>query len=72
VRIARFDAPADGVTFLEYFLLAEDVRAELVFPGGRQPPEGSPGEFCAPGRVTIDKDPGTNRSSDGDSPQCRG
>jgi quercetin dioxygenase-like cupin family protein len=34
VRIARFDAQADGVTFLGYFLLAEGVQAELVFPGG--------------------------------------
>lgn len=32
VRIARFDARQDGVTFLGYFLLAENVQAELVFP----------------------------------------
>jgi quercetin dioxygenase-like cupin family protein len=32
VRIARFDALADGVTFLGYFLLPDGVNAELVFP----------------------------------------
>ena len=32
VRIARFDAQEDGVTFLGYFLLAEGVNAELVIP----------------------------------------
>ena len=32
VRIARFDAQRDGVTFLGYFLLAEGVDAGLVFP----------------------------------------
>lgn len=32
VRIARFDAQADGVTFLGYFLLADGMNAELVFP----------------------------------------
>ncbi|WP_084532006.1 cupin domain-containing protein [Nocardia miyunensis] len=32
VRIARFDAREDGVTFLGYFLLADGVNAELVFP----------------------------------------
>jgi quercetin dioxygenase-like cupin family protein len=32
VRIARFDALEDGVTFLGYFLLADGVNAELVFP----------------------------------------
>lgn len=32
VRIARFDAQEDGVTFLGYFLLADGVDAELVFP----------------------------------------
>jgi quercetin dioxygenase-like cupin family protein len=32
VRIARFDAQQDGVTFLGYFLLADGVNAELVFP----------------------------------------
>ncbi|SDL39909.1 cupin domain-containing protein [Nonomuraea jiangxiensis] len=32
VRIARFDAQEDGVTFLGYFLLAGGVNAELVFP----------------------------------------
>lgn len=32
VRIARFDARDDGVTFLGYFLLADGVNAELVFP----------------------------------------
>lgn len=31
-RIARFDAQADGVTFLGYFLLADGVDAGLVFP----------------------------------------
>ncbi|WP_329244817.1 cupin domain-containing protein [Actinoallomurus sp. NBC_01490] len=32
VRIARFDAQEDGVTFLGYFLLADGMDAELVFP----------------------------------------
>ena len=32
VRIARFDARDDGVTFLGYFLLADGMTAELVFP----------------------------------------
>jgi quercetin dioxygenase-like cupin family protein len=32
VRIARFDAQEHGVTFLGYFLLADGVNAELVFP----------------------------------------
>lgn len=32
VRIARFDAREDGVTFLGYFLLAEGVNAEIAFP----------------------------------------
>jgi quercetin dioxygenase-like cupin family protein len=32
VRIARFDAQEDGVTFLGYFPLADGVNAELVFP----------------------------------------
>jgi quercetin dioxygenase-like cupin family protein len=32
VRIARFDALQDGVTFLGYFLLADGVNAELIFP----------------------------------------
>ena len=32
VRIARFDAQQDGVTFLGYFLLADGVNAELTFP----------------------------------------
>ncbi|MBU3062250.1 cupin domain-containing protein [Nocardia sp. NEAU-G5] len=32
MRIARFDAQADGVTFLGYFPLADGVNAELVFP----------------------------------------
>ena len=32
VRIARFDAQEDGVTFLGYFLLAAGVNAELVLP----------------------------------------
>ena len=31
-RIARFDAQEDGVTFLGYFLLADGVNAELIFP----------------------------------------
>ncbi|ACU76035.1 Cupin 2 conserved barrel domain protein [Catenulispora acidiphila DSM 44928] len=31
VRIARFDAQQDGVTFLGYFLLADGLDAELVF-----------------------------------------
>ncbi|GAA4512269.1 hypothetical protein GCM10023191_077710 [Actinoallomurus oryzae] len=33
VRIARFDAQEDGVTFLGYFLLTDGMDAELVFPG---------------------------------------
>ncbi|MEV0436999.1 cupin domain-containing protein [Nocardia sp. NPDC050413] len=33
VRIARFDARHDGVTFLGYFLLEADQEAELEFPG---------------------------------------
>lgn len=33
VRIARFDAQEDGVTFLAYFLLPDGVNAELSFPG---------------------------------------
>ena len=32
VRIARFDALADGVTFLGYFLLPDGANAELFFP----------------------------------------
>lgn len=32
VRIARFDAQGDGVTFLGYFLLADGENAELIFP----------------------------------------
>ncbi|MEV5989077.1 cupin domain-containing protein [Streptomyces sp. NPDC052051] len=32
VRIARFDAQEEGVTFLGYFLLADGVNPELVFP----------------------------------------
>ncbi|MEY9935445.1 quercetin dioxygenase-like cupin family protein [Catenulispora sp. GP43] len=32
VRIARFDAQEDGVTFFGYFPLADGVDAELVFP----------------------------------------
>jgi quercetin dioxygenase-like cupin family protein len=32
LRIARFDAQEYGVTFLGYFLLADGVNAELVFP----------------------------------------
>lgn len=32
VRIARFDAQEEGVTFLGYFLLADGVNAELVVP----------------------------------------
>ena len=32
VRIARFDAQEEGVTFFGYFLLAGDQSAELVFP----------------------------------------
>jgi quercetin dioxygenase-like cupin family protein len=35
VRVARFDAQRDGVTFLGYFLLADGLDAELVFPGDR-------------------------------------
>lgn len=34
VRIARFDAQEDGVTFLGYFLLADGIDAGLVFPEG--------------------------------------
>ncbi|GAA4608873.1 hypothetical protein GCM10023195_35230 [Actinoallomurus liliacearum] len=32
VRIARFDAQDDGVTFLGYFLLAADESPEIEFP----------------------------------------
>ncbi|WP_036509309.1 cupin domain-containing protein [Nocardia aobensis] len=32
IRIARFDAQEDGVTFLGYFLLGDGVNAELVLP----------------------------------------
>jgi len=32
VRIARFDARDEGVTFLGYFLLADGVDAELGYP----------------------------------------
>lgn len=32
VRIARFDAQQDGVTFLGYFLLPDGVDADLIFP----------------------------------------
>ncbi|QUQ63095.1 cupin domain-containing protein [Kutzneria sp. CA-103260] len=32
VRIARFDAGPDGVTFLGYFLLPDGVQADIVFP----------------------------------------
>lgn len=32
VRIARFDAGGEGVTFFGYFLLADGVDAGLVFP----------------------------------------
>lgn len=32
VRIARFDAQEDGVTFLGHVLLADGVNAELVLP----------------------------------------
>ncbi|MGW5456281.1 cupin domain-containing protein [Nocardia sp. NPDC003979] len=32
VRIARFDAQQDGVTFLGYFLLEADQVVELAFP----------------------------------------
>ena len=32
VRIARFDAQENGVTFLGYFPLAEGIDAGLVFP----------------------------------------
>jgi quercetin dioxygenase-like cupin family protein len=32
IRIARFDAQEDGVTFLGYFLLAAGVTAELTYP----------------------------------------
>jgi quercetin dioxygenase-like cupin family protein len=31
-RIARFDAQADGVTFLAYFPLGPDEQAAIVFP----------------------------------------
>lgn len=31
-RIARFDGQEDGVTFLGYFLLADGVTADIVFP----------------------------------------
>lgn len=34
VRIARFDAQQDGVTFLGYFLLADGIDADLIFPEG--------------------------------------
>ena len=33
-RIARFDAQADGVTFLGYFPLAQDQDAEMRFLAG--------------------------------------
>lgn len=33
VRIARFDAQEDGVTFLGYFLLDIDQTPEIEFPG---------------------------------------
>lgn len=33
VRIARFDAEGDGVTFLGYFLLGAGEAAEIDFPG---------------------------------------
>lgn len=33
VRIARFDARDDGVTFLGYFLLSAGEAAEIEFPG---------------------------------------
>jgi quercetin dioxygenase-like cupin family protein len=32
MRIARFDAQEDGVTFLGYFLIADGAKAELIFP----------------------------------------
>ncbi|MGW3495983.1 hypothetical protein [Streptomyces sp. NPDC001020] len=32
VRIARFDAQEEDVTFFGYFLLADGVNPELVFP----------------------------------------
>ncbi len=32
VRIARFDAGPDGVTFLGYFLLPEGIEAAITFP----------------------------------------
>jgi quercetin dioxygenase-like cupin family protein len=32
VRIARFDATDEGVTFLAYYLLAEGEDAEITFP----------------------------------------
>jgi quercetin dioxygenase-like cupin family protein len=32
VRIARFDALEDGVTFLGYFLISEGEQAELMVP----------------------------------------
>jgi quercetin dioxygenase-like cupin family protein len=31
-RIARFDATADGVRFLGYFILGPDERPEIAFP----------------------------------------
>ena len=31
-RIARFDGQENGVTFLGYFLLADGVTADIVFP----------------------------------------
>jgi hypothetical protein len=37
VRIARFDAKEDGVTFFGYFLLGTGVNAELVFPESDNP-----------------------------------
>jgi quercetin dioxygenase-like cupin family protein len=37
-RIARFDAQQDGVTFLGYFLLAQGLDAELVFPDANVSP----------------------------------
>jgi quercetin dioxygenase-like cupin family protein len=32
MRIARFDATDEGVTFLGYFVLGPDEQAEIVFP----------------------------------------
>jgi quercetin dioxygenase-like cupin family protein len=32
VRIARFDAGSDGVTFLGYFLLGQDQQADITWP----------------------------------------